>query len=189
MLPTYGWGMKGPIVLGIGLALYDLLAFDRNWLSDDDKKLPGFRRISKGKALDLMPSLKREGLTGAMIYYDCQMFAPERLCLECIEGAVEQGADAANYAEVTGFTTEASIKRGVKVTGVTVMDKLTGKLHTIRGQVVVNAAGPWADKTMALADDTPARRLIRSRASTSSRATCRARTRLPCNRASAGTSS
>ncbi len=163
VLPTYGWGMNGPIVLGIGLALYDFLSFDRNWLSDDDKKLPGFRRISKGKALDIMPSLKREGLTGAMVYYDCQMHAPERLCLECIEGAVEFGADAANYAEVTGFTSEASIKRGVKITGVQVLDRQTGNSHTIRGQVVVNAAGPWADKTMAMVDETPARRLIRSK--------------------------
>lgn len=163
VLPTYGWGMSGPIVMGIGLALYDLLSFDRNWLSDDDKKLPGFRRISKGKALDMMPSLKRENLTGAMIYYDCQMHAPERLCLECIEGAVEYGAHAANYAEVTGFVTEASMKRGVKVAGVTVLDKLTGDTHTIKGRVVVNAAGPWADKMMALVDETPARRLIRSK--------------------------
>lgn len=163
VLPTYGWGMSGPIVMGIGLALYDLLSFDRNWLSDDDKKLPGFKRVSKGKALDMMPSLKRENLTGAMIYYDCQMHAPERLCLECIEGAAEYGADAANYAEVTGFTTEASMKRGVKVSGVTVLDKLTGETYAIRGRVVVNAAGPWADKTMALVDETPARRLIRSK--------------------------
>jgi len=163
VIPTYGWGMKGPFVLGIGLALYDLLSFDRNWLSDDDKKLPSFRRLSKGKALDLVPSLRREGLTGAMIYYDCQMFAPERLCLECIEGAAEYGADVANYAEVTGFATEAAFGRGVKVTGVTVMDEVTGASHTIRGKVVVNAAGPWADKTMAMADETPARRLIRSK--------------------------
>lgn len=163
VLPTYGWGMSGPIVMGIGLALYDLLSFDRNWLSDDDKKLPGFKRVSKGKALDMMPSLKRENLTGAMIYYDCQMHAPERLCLECIEGAAEYGAGAANYAEVTGFTTEASMKRGVKVSGVTVLDKLTGETYAIRGRVVVNAAGPWADKTMALVDETPARRLIRSK--------------------------
>lgn len=163
VIPTYGWGMHGPIVLGIGLALYDLLSYDRNWLSDDDKKLPGFRRLSKGKALDMVPSLRREGLTGAMVYYDCQMHAPERLCLECIEGAVEYGADVANYAEVTGFTTEAAFGRGVKVTGVTVADAVTGETHTIRGKVVVNAAGPWADKTMAMADETPARQLIRSK--------------------------
>ena len=163
VLPTYGWGMSGPIVMSIGLALYDLLSFDRNWLSDDDKKLPGFKRLSKGKALDLVPSLPREGLTGAMVYYDCQMFAPERLCLECIEGAVEYGADAANYAEVTGFDSEAAMGNGVRITGVEVTDRLTGAAHTIKGKLVVNASGPWADKLMGFADDTPARRLIRSK--------------------------
>ena len=163
VLPTYGWGMAGPIVMGIGLTLYDLLSFDRNWLNDDDKKLPGFRRISKAKALDLVPSLPREGLTGAMIYYDCQMFAPERLCLECIEGAVEYGADAANYAEVTGFVSEAAMGNGVRITGVEATDRLTGAAHTIKGKLVVNAAGPWADRLMGFADETPARRLIRSK--------------------------
>ena len=163
ILPTYGWGMAGPIVMGIGLTLYDLLSFDRNWLNDDDKKLPGFRRISKAKALDLVPSLPREGLTGAMIYYDCQMFAPERLCLECIEGAVEYGADAANYAEVTGFVSEAAMGNGVRITGVEATDRLTGATHRITGKLVVNAAGPWADRLMGFADETPARRLIRSK--------------------------
>ncbi|MEX0838029.1 MAG: glycerol-3-phosphate dehydrogenase/oxidase [Parvibaculum sp.] len=162
VLPTYGWGMSGPIVMSIGLALYDLLSFDRNWLSDDDKKLPGFKRLSKGKALDLVPSLPREGLTGAMVYYDCQMFAPERLCLECIEGAAEYGADVVNYAEVTGFDSEPS-GNGIRIKGVTVRDTLTGETHRVRGKLVVNAAGPWADTLMGFADDTPARRLIRSK--------------------------
>lgn len=164
ILPTYGHGMKSGPVLAIGLAFYDLLSYDRNFVSDDDKKIPGFRSISRDEALKLMPTLKRDGLTGAKIYYDCQMFAPERLCLECIEGAVEYGADAANYAEVTGFETEMSIDVGKRVSGVVVKDRLTGETHTIRGRVVVNAAGPWADKLMGMAEGgKPARRLIRSK--------------------------
>src|SRR3546814_9499548 len=104
IIPTYGRGMKSGLILSIGLLFYDLLSYDRNFVSDDDKKIPGYRSISRAEALRLMPSLKADGLTGAKIYYDCQMFAPERLCLECIEGAAEYGADVANYAEVTGFT-------------------------------------------------------------------------------------
>ncbi|MEX2248942.1 MAG: FAD-dependent oxidoreductase, partial [Parvibaculum sp.] len=104
----------------------------------------------------------REGLTGAMVYYDCQMFAPERLCLECIEGAAEYGADVVNYAEVTGFDSEPS-GNGIRIKGVTVRDTLTGETHRVRGKLVVNAAGPWADTLMGFADDTPARRLIRSK--------------------------
>lgn len=164
ILPTYGHGMKSGPVLAIGLTFYDLLSYDRNFVSDDDKKIPGYRSISREEALRLMPSLKRDGLTGAKIYYDCQMFAPERLCLECIEGAVEYGADAANYAEVTGFASDVSIDHGKRVSAVHVRDRATGAMHTIRGKVIVNAAGPWADRLMGLAEGgKPSRRLIRSK--------------------------
>jgi len=164
ILPTYGHGMKSGPVLSIGLAFYDLLSYDRNFVSDDDKKIPGFRTVSREEALKLMPSLKRDGLTGAKIYYDCQMFAPERLCLECIEGAVEYGADAANYAEVTDFVIESSIDTGRRIAGVHVKDRFTGETHMIRGKLVINAAGPWADTLMGLAEGgAPKRRLIRSK--------------------------
>ncbi len=110
-----------------------------------------------------MLSLSVRGWTGE-IYYDCQMFAPERLCLECIEGAVEYGADAANYAEVTGFTSETSGARGSRVTGVRVKDRATGETHAIKGKVTVNAAGPWADEMMRLGENgNPSRGLIRSK--------------------------
>ena len=151
--------MKSGLVLSIGLMFYDLLSYDRNFVSDDDKKIPGYHSISREKALSLMPSLKKEGLTGAKIYYDCQMFAPERLCLECIEGAVEYGADAANYAEVTGF-----MRDGARVTGATVKDVHTDETYEIKGAVTINAAGPWADELMRLGENrNPSRGLIRSK--------------------------
>ncbi|MDO8288095.1 MAG: glycerol-3-phosphate dehydrogenase/oxidase [Parvibaculum sp.] len=159
MLPTYGRGMKSGLILAIGLLFYDLLSYDRNFVSDDDKKIPGYRTISRKEALEIMPSLKTEGLTGGKIYYDCQMFAPERLCLEHIEGAAEYGADIANYAEVTDFTRE-----GTRITGVNVTDKATGKTHTINGKVTINAAGPWADELMRSGENgKPSRGLIRSK--------------------------
>lgn len=159
ILPTYGRGMKSGLVLAIGLIFYDLLSYDRNFVSDDDKKIPAYHSISRDEALRLMPSLKAEGLTGAKIYYDCQMFAPERLCLECIEGSVEYGADAANYAEVTGFTRD-----NTRITGATVKDVLTGETHEIKGKVTINAAGPWADELMRLGENhNPSRGLIRSK--------------------------
>ncbi|MDF1685996.1 MAG: glycerol-3-phosphate dehydrogenase/oxidase [Parvibaculaceae bacterium] len=158
LIPTYGKGMQSGLVLSVGLTFYDLLSFDRNWLNDDDKKLPGYKSLSRQEALDIMPSLKKEGLTGAKIYYDCQMFAPERLCLEFILGATDKGAQAANYAKVTDFIRHDDI-----VEGVVVEDRLTGKSHNIRARLVINASGPWADKVMGLADDTPSRGLIRSK--------------------------
>ncbi|PCJ69671.1 MAG: glycerol-3-phosphate dehydrogenase [Rhodobiaceae bacterium] len=165
ILPTYGRGIKGSLILAIGLTMYDLLAYDRNRLDDPDKKLPAYRSISRDEVLKLMPSLQKEGLTGAKIYYDCQMFAPERLCLEFILGAVEKGTDAANYAKVTGFVKEAGEAGRSEIKGVVVQDTLTGETHTIKGALTINAAGPWADITMGHAekDGKPSKRLIRSK--------------------------
>jgi glycerol-3-phosphate dehydrogenase len=164
ILPTYGRGMKGALILAIGLTMYDLLAYDRNRLDDPDKKLPGYKSISREEALRLMPHLNPKGLTGAKIYYDCQMFAPERLCLEFVLGAAEKGADVANYAQVTGFEKSEGGSENDRITGVTVKDQLTGDTHTIKGKLTINAAGPWADILMGLSDDgKPSRRLIRSK--------------------------
>jgi len=161
ILPTYGHGLKGGLVLAVGLTMYDWLAFDRNRLDDPDKKIPAYKSISREEALKLMPSLRPEGLTGAKIYYDCQMFAPERLCLEFILGAVEKGADAANYAKVDGFVKSDD---GKTIKGVTVKDTLNGTTHEIKGKLTVNAAGPWADIMLGLSENgKPSRRLIRSK--------------------------
>ena len=162
LLPTYGQGMSGKLIMSVGLTFYDLLSYDRNRLDDPDKKLPGYKTVSREEALEIMPSLKKEGLTGGKIYYDCQMFAPERLCLEFILGAAEQGADAANYAEVTGFL-ERPGGNGKRIEGVRVKDRENGKEHEIRGALTVNASGPWADKLMGLAEENPPRQLIRSK--------------------------
>lgn len=164
ILPTYGRGMTGKLIHALGLTLYDLLSWDRNWLSDDDKKIPRHTSLSRAQALDLMPSLKQNGLTGAKLYYDCQMFAPERLCFEFIAGAAEQGADVANYARVTGFESDGSLEEGARITGVRLEDQHTRKTHILKATLTINATGPWADTMMELAEGgEPARRLIRSK--------------------------
>ena len=41
----------------------------------------------------------RPDLEGAFLYYDAQMYAPERLALECLIDADAHGAAIANYVE------------------------------------------------------------------------------------------
>jgi glycerol-3-phosphate dehydrogenase len=144
LLPVYKRrGSPSKLTLRIGLTLYDLLAFDRNRLADEDKKLPGHENLSKQQALELEPSLEPEGLTGGILYYDCQMYSPERLCFENIVDACERGAQMANYAEVREFIVDDGA-----VTGLRVVDQLDGSEHELRGKVTVNASGPWADRLL-----------------------------------------
>ena len=162
LIPLYG--AKNTLTLKIGLTLYDFLSYDRNRLEDPDKRMPGHVRISREEALARAPYLNPRGLTGAMIYYDCQMYSPERIGVECIGDAADRGAAIANHADVTEILTEEA-GNARRVTGARVTDSLTGESHVIRAELTVNATGPWGDMVMAMAerDGTPARRLIRSK--------------------------
>ena len=140
VFPAYGWGMRGLPAAISAMVFYDTLSYDRRWINDDDKKIPGHEKFSAEEILELEPILDAKELKGGVIYYDCQMYNPERLTLEPILSAVEYGADVANYVMV-----EDLIKKGDDITGVQASDLLSGKRFDIKAKVTVNAAGPWAD--------------------------------------------
>ena len=75
-----------------------------------------------------------------MLFYDGQMHNPPRLALSFLKSAADAGAVVANYMEATDL-----VRHEDRVVGVKAFDHLTkGKLE-IRGKVVLNASGPWAD--------------------------------------------
>jgi len=140
VFPAYGWGMRGMPAAVSAMVFYDTLSYDRKWINDDDKKIPGHEKFSAEQILSMEPILDPAELKGGVVYYDCQMHNPERLTLEPILSACEYGAHAANYVTAQDIILEAE-----KVAGARVVDNLTGAEHEIRASVTVNAAGPWAD--------------------------------------------
>ena len=75
-----------------------------------------------------------------------------------VKSAAALGAVAANYAAVDGFVLEQG-----QISGVEVRDQLSGDTFTVRGRVVVNAAGPWVDSVRLLGEpgDKPRLRLTK----------------------------
>ncbi len=144
VVPTYGHGLQGKGILKAGLALYDLLVFDRNWgLRDPQQQIPRARFICREECLRLFPGLEEKGLTGAAVFCDGQIYNPPRLALSFLQSAVNAGAQVANYVEATGF-----LYSGNRVLGIKAKDSLTGQEIEIRGKVVLNAAGPWAEQLL-----------------------------------------
>jgi glycerol-3-phosphate dehydrogenase len=140
--------LRSTLAWRVLLAANDVFAKDRNdGLPDPGLHLPGGRVVSKEDALRLNPIVSPNGVTGGAIWYDYQMISSDRVTLSFLLSAVEAGASAANYVQVTRF-----LKRNDRVTGVRVEDTLTGESFDINGSVVVNAAGPWAP---GLLDDLP----------------------------------
>jgi glycerol-3-phosphate dehydrogenase len=132
------------VKLRAGMLLYDVLSYD--------KALPNHRMLDAQERLRLEPSLDGTRFGGAALYYDAQVFSPERLALENILDAVAHGAIAINHAEVM-----APIYVAERLAGVQIRDRLTGGQRAIRARVVVNASGPWLDlATARLAPNRPA---------------------------------
>ncbi|BCW87855.1 D-erythritol 1-phosphate dehydrogenase [Alphaproteobacteria bacterium SO-S41] len=151
---------KGTFKLRLGLTLYDWLSYDRTWLDDRDQRLPGHRSVRTEELTQRAAIATDSGYPTALEYHDCQMYSPERLGLACLQDAAARSARVANYAEALALTKDA---KGA-VTGALVRDVLTGAEVSLSARVTVNAAGPWADKVMALAQDgTPSHRLVRAK--------------------------
>jgi glycerol-3-phosphate dehydrogenase len=100
VFPAYGWGKRGLPAAISAMVFYDTLSYDRKWINDDDKKIPGHEKFSAEEILEMEPILNPDELKGGVIYYDCQMYNSERLTLEPILSAVEYGAEVANYVQV-----------------------------------------------------------------------------------------
>lgn len=101
--------------------------------------------LSLKDTLEAEASAAREGLTGSIVFYDCSSIFPERLTLAFIKSAISNGTDAANYMEVNGL-----IKENNTITGIRARDIIRKKNVTIKGRVIINCAGPWADHILTL---------------------------------------
>jgi glycerol-3-phosphate dehydrogenase len=159
LVPLYNAGLKGRATLAAGLTLYDLLSYDRGWLDDPDQRLPGHSWLNKSKAIAQEPMLDGPGFEGSFLYYDAQIYAPERLALECIIDAAVHGAAIANHVSASGLLIRNSV-----VEGATLREEFGGGELDVRAKVTLLAAGPWADIFLAQALGKPAtHKLLRSK--------------------------
>jgi glycerol-3-phosphate dehydrogenase len=132
VLPIYEGDRVGLETMNIGLWIYDTLALFR---------APGLHRTHRGgKARELEPALRAEGLRGAIEYYDCTT-DDARLVLENVLDARACGADCHNHHEVLGVER----KRG-RVASVLVRDLIGGREERVAAHSLVVAGGPWTDQ-------------------------------------------
>ncbi|ACY18277.1 FAD dependent oxidoreductase [Haliangium ochraceum DSM 14365] len=133
LVPVYEGARWGVELMNIGLWIYDTLSLFR---------APKLHKTFRGtKALDVEPALRREGLRGAIEYYDC--FTDDaRLVLENIVDARAAGALCRSYTEVVELLRD----EGGRVSRVRVRDRFTGEDSELRTRAVIMAAGAWTDE-------------------------------------------
>jgi glycerol-3-phosphate dehydrogenase len=139
------------VALSMGVRMYDVMA--------SGKTMPSHQHLSRHEVLEMEPELEElKGLRGALLYYDCQAPYTERLGIENVLSAAENGAVVLNHAQLTGFLRDGSDVRGIEM-----LDCLSGEPHKVRARLVVNAAGHWVDCVRDLLRSGPASAVRRTK--------------------------
>lgn len=96
--------------------------------------LPRPRRLTAAETRRLAPTLRHDGLRGALLGWDGQLEDDARLVTTIARTAAQHGAAVHTRARVTSATGSE----------VTLRDELTGGTAVVRARTVVNATGVWA---------------------------------------------
>ena len=134
MLPVYKW-WQIPYSWA-GIKMYDLVA--------GSKCLKTSYVLSKEKAIELFPMLRKDKLVGAIVYYDGQQ-NDSRMNIALAITATRLGATVANHVRVVNLMKTKDGEGKEKVSGARVRDELTGREWDVKAKCVVNATGPFTD--------------------------------------------
>lgn len=131
LYPVYRGHHRPLWIVSLGVFLYYLLALGRN--------INAPKILGRKKTQNLEPTLRKDNLRGATLYYDA-ITDDTALTLATLESGWKYGGTACNYAEV-----EDLLEHGKDVIGVRVRDLVENKTYEIRSRWVINATGPWSD--------------------------------------------
>ena len=148
LFPVYAGARRNMWMIQAGMWLYDGLSLFRS-----PKR---HRKLKPKEVAELEPALKREGLKGAPLFYDCST-DDARLTLETALDAAKAGATVATWCRVESFLKEDT----GRLRGAVVKDELTGELRELEARTVVNATGPWTDRTIAMSQPLATGALLR----------------------------
>ncbi|MBU8878750.1 glycerol-3-phosphate dehydrogenase/oxidase [Bacillus sp. FJAT-29790] len=131
LLPMHEGGTFGKFSTSVGLRMYDFLA--------GVKKSERRKMLSVQETINREPLIKKDGLKGGGYYVEYRT-DDARLTIEVMKRGAREGATALNYTKV-----ENLLYTNEKVSGVSVVDQLSGEKYEIMAEKIVNAAGPWVD--------------------------------------------
>ena len=136
LYPLTGRGWERSYVTA-GLTLYDSMGGARS--------TPRHKQLTRTGALRIAPSLKRDALTGALLYYDAQA-DDARHTMMTVRTAAAYGATVLASARVVEL-----LRAGERVVGAVVEDVETGERVEVHASVVINCTGVWTDDIQTMA--------------------------------------
>jgi glycerol-3-phosphate dehydrogenase len=132
IIPCYSFFSKMKFL--VGLKMYDWLAGRWSFGSSTF--------INKKEIIERLPGINPINLAGGIEYFDGQ-FDDARLAINIARTAANHGAVLLNYFKVSGLD-----KDNNKVSGVKATDLESGKHHSLKAKVVINATGVYVDDVL-----------------------------------------
>lgn len=145
LMPLYGHGLKRNSIMRAALATNDILSGMRNLGVPTKNRLPRGRVVGKEEAIQLFPSLIKDGLQGAALWHDAALSDSPRLVMELLHWSAVNGADLLNYVEAKSLVAESG-----RISGLNVIDRVTGERYKFSTSLIINTTGPWLDQTAVL---------------------------------------
>ena len=96
--------------------------------------LPRSRRIDAARAIEMAPTVRRDGLAGGLLAYDGQLIDDARLVTAVARTAAQHGARILTRVAASNATG----------TSVTLTDQRSGESFDVSARAVINATGVWA---------------------------------------------
>lgn len=140
LVANYRGDRRWLLTLDLGLWVYDALCLFGSYRNH--------RAYGARRTLELEPTLRREGLNGAILFYDC-LTDDARLTLENALDSRELGAVVLSHARAGRLLRDHQ----ERIVGVEIEDGETQSRIEARARLVINATGPWSDEVRALAGD------------------------------------
>jgi glycerol-3-phosphate dehydrogenase len=156
-LPLYRSLFKGKIAMRFGFLVDRIVSFGRNSGVPAPLRLRGGRVVGRGDAIQRFPGLRRQGLTGAAVWWDYVTPESDRLTFGWALAAIEHGAVLVNHVEAL-----SPIVDGARVTGVHAIDRQSGRAVDIAAHLTVNATGGAIDALLKPLDRTAGVPLLRA---------------------------
>lgn len=129
LLPSMSAGSKA--LVRTGFLAGDALRFAARTPAST---LPRSRRISAERAIEMVPTIERNGLAGGLLAYDGQLIDDARLVVAVARTAAQYGARILTRVAASDATGSS-----VRLT-----DQLTGESFDLAARLVINATGVWA---------------------------------------------
>lgn len=148
LFPVYKGSRHNLLVINAGMWLYDGLSLFRS------PKI--HKKLNPKEVAKVEPTLETTDLKGAPLYYDCST-DDARLTVETALDAARAGAVIVTWAKAKSFVKDEA----GRVRGAVVEDQLGGTLREVRARSVINATGPWTDRTMAMSRPPKGRGVLR----------------------------